>query len=85
MYRAPIYKHAISSSDFVVIRDESGFWIREIDGLYVCGQQLPFVQVHKPDSKLSINICKNLLQVIFIFYNRRTSLVFRFMLKYRNL
>jgi hypothetical protein len=50
MYRAPIFKHQPKNTDFLVIRNSTGIggtnWhIRNIDHLFVAGQQFPSVEI----------------------------------------
>lgn len=43
MYRAPIYQHKVSSTDYLLIRSAKGkLSLRRIDRIYVVGQQVFF-------------------------------------------
>lgn len=43
MYRAPIFPHKLSSTDFLLVRSAKGMLsLRRIDKLYVVGQQVCF-------------------------------------------
>ncbi|KAF2894065.1 hypothetical protein ILUMI_12106 [Ignelater luminosus] len=66
MYRAPIYEHKILPSDFVIIRTRQQYYIREIDALFVAGQECPLYEVPGPNSKRANNFVRDFLQV-FIY------------------
>ncbi|KAI3820284.1 hypothetical protein L1987_07828 [Smallanthus sonchifolius] len=52
MYRAPIYQHKVSSTDYLLIRSAKGkLSLRRIDRIYVVGQQVPHMEVMSPVSK----------------------------------
>nr|KAJ0199510.1 hypothetical protein LSAT_V11C600337300 [Lactuca sativa] len=52
MYRAPIYPHKLSSTDYLLIRSPKGkLSLRRIDRIYVVGQQEPHMEVMSPVSK----------------------------------
>lgn len=52
MYRAPIYPHKVSSTDYLLIRSAKGkLSLRRIDRVYVVGQQEPHMEVMSPVSK----------------------------------
>lgn len=72
LYRAPIYKHKFSPTDFLIIRkrrgDTSGkgalqYFVRRVKTLYVVGQTLPLVGVPTPNSALATDIQKDRLYV----------------------
>ena len=69
MFRAPIFKHNIRSTDFIVGRSTTGqhgstWYIRNIDHLYVVGQTLPSMEVPGPHSRRVTNIAKNRLKMV---------------------
>jgi hypothetical protein len=69
MYRAPIFKHETKSTDFLVIRSSTGVsgtsWhIRNIDNLFVVGQQFPSVEIPGPHSRKVTNAAKNRMKMI---------------------
>ncbi|XP_030762639.1 transcription initiation factor TFIID subunit 1 [Sitophilus oryzae] len=66
MYRAPIYRHQIPSTDFLIIRTRQQYYIREIDSLFVAGQECPLYEVPGPNSKRANNFVRDFLQV-FIY------------------
>jgi len=63
MYRAPIYEHKAPSTDFVVIRTRNSYHIREMDAVYVVGQECPLYEVPGPNSKRANNFTRDFLQV----------------------
>lgn len=66
MYRAPIYSHKVSETEFLVIRNRQQYFIREIDALFVAGQECPLYEVPGPNSKRANNFVRDFLQV-FIY------------------
>lgn len=66
MYRAPIYPHNVQPSDFLVIRTRNTYYIREVDALFVVGQECPLYEVPGPNSKRANNFTRDFLQV-FIY------------------
>ncbi|XP_046390335.1 transcription initiation factor TFIID subunit 1 [Ischnura elegans] len=66
MYRAPIYEHHMPETDFLVIRTRQQYCIREIDSLFVAGQECPLYEVPGPNSKRANNFVRDFLQV-FIY------------------
>ncbi|KAL7002983.1 hypothetical protein U1Q18_004143 [Sarracenia purpurea var. burkii] len=52
MYRAPIFPHKVSSTDYLLVRSAKGkLSIRRIDRLDVVGQQEPHMEVMSPGTK----------------------------------
>ncbi|XP_069701181.1 transcription initiation factor TFIID subunit 1 isoform X2 [Periplaneta americana] len=66
MYRAPIYEHKVHETDLLVIRTRQQYYIREIDALFVAGQECPLYEVPGPNSKRANNFVRDFLQV-FIY------------------
>ncbi|KAJ9586080.1 hypothetical protein L9F63_020277 [Diploptera punctata] len=66
MYRAPIYEHKIPETDFLVIRTRQQYYVREVDALFVAGQECPLYEVPGPNSKRANNFVRDFLQV-FIY------------------
>jgi hypothetical protein len=69
MYRAPIFKHQPKSTDFLVIRNSTGiggtnWYIRNIDNLFVVGQQFPSVEIPGPHSRRVTNAAKNRMKMV---------------------
>ncbi|KYN38772.1 Transcription initiation factor TFIID subunit 1 [Trachymyrmex septentrionalis] len=71
MYRAPLYEHKIPETDFLVIRSRQQYYIREIDALFVAGQECPLYEVPGPNSKRANNFVRDFLQVFIyrLFWN----------------
>lgn len=63
MYRAPIYKHEFPHSDFLVIKSQDQYWIREVETIFTVGQELPIIEVPGPNSKKANNFIRDFLQV----------------------
>ncbi|XP_023247191.1 transcription initiation factor TFIID subunit 1 [Copidosoma floridanum] len=66
MYRAPIYEHKVPQTDFLVIRSRMQYYVREVDALFVAGQECPLYEVPGPNSKRANNFVRDFLQV-FIY------------------
>nr|CAD7591940.1 unnamed protein product [Timema genevievae] len=66
MYRAPIYEQKVPDTDFLVIRTRQQYFIREIDCIFVAGQECPLYEVPGPNSKRANNFVRDFLQV-FIY------------------
>lgn len=74
LYRAPIYWHEVPVTDFLVIRSKnSGYMIRDLNGLFVAGQQCPLVEVPEPNSAKVKNFLKDFLQV-FVYRRYKSCL-----------
>ncbi|XP_052759562.1 transcription initiation factor TFIID subunit 1 isoform X2 [Galleria mellonella] len=63
MYRAPIYEHTLPQTDFLVIRTRQAYYVREVDALFVAGQECPLYEVPGPNSKRANNFVRDFLQV----------------------
>lgn len=63
MYRAPVYRHGFPYSDFLVIKTQDQFWIREVETIFTVGQELPIIEVPGPNSKKANNFIRDFLQV----------------------
>ena len=69
MFRAPVFRQSAKPTDFLVIRNTTGengptWYIRNIDNLYVVGQQFPSVDVPGPHSRKVTTAAKNRLKMI---------------------
>ncbi|KAH0536909.1 hypothetical protein FGG08_006247 [Glutinoglossum americanum] len=69
MFRAPIFKQQAKPNDFLVVRNTTGVggssWhIRNVENLYVVGQELPSVDVPGPHSRKVTTATKNRLRMI---------------------
>ncbi|KAL3880165.1 hypothetical protein ACJMK2_032430 [Sinanodonta woodiana] len=66
MFRAPIYEHKLPETDFLIIRTRQHYYIREINTIYLIGQECPLYEVPGPNSKRANNFIRDFLQV-FIY------------------
>ncbi|XP_077984278.1 transcription initiation factor TFIID subunit 1-like [Glandiceps talaboti] len=66
LFRAPIYRHTMPSTDFLIIRTRIGYYIREVEDIYTVGQVCPLMEVPGPNSKKANNHIRDFLQV-FIY------------------
>ncbi|XP_072748281.1 transcription initiation factor TFIID subunit 1 isoform X2 [Anoplolepis gracilipes] len=75
MYRAPIYEHRIPDTDFLVIRTRQQYYVREMDALFVAGQECPLYEVPGPNSKRANNFVRDFLQVFIyrLFWKSRDT------------
>ncbi|XP_059489774.1 transcription initiation factor TFIID subunit 1 isoform X2 [Neocloeon triangulifer] len=75
MYRAPIYEHNLPESDFLVIRTRNQFYIREVEALFLAGQECPLYEVFGPNSKRANNFVRDFLQVFIyrLFWQSKDS------------
>ncbi|KFB52614.1 AGAP003882-PA-like protein [Anopheles sinensis] len=75
MYRAPIYPHHISETDFLVIRTRNNYFVREVDALFTAGQECPLYEVPGPNSKRANNFVRDFLQVFIyrLFWKSRDN------------
>ncbi|KAJ8464978.1 hypothetical protein OPV22_027530 [Ensete ventricosum] len=64
MYRAPVFPHKVSSTDFLLVRSAKGMLsVRRLDKLYVVGQQEPHMEVLSPGIKTVQNYLVNRMLV----------------------
>ena len=66
LYRAPIFKHHVPETDFLIIRTRNAYFIREVNTVFTVGQELPLFEVPGPNSKKANNFIRDFLQV-FIY------------------
>ncbi|KAH8427848.1 DUF3591 domain-containing protein [Aspergillus melleus] len=69
MYRAPLFQHQAKSTDFLVVRSSttgggSNYYLRNIENLYVAGQQFPSVDVPGPHSRKVTTVAKNRMKML---------------------
>ncbi|OQD67227.1 hypothetical protein PENDEC_c041G00512 [Penicillium decumbens] len=69
MYRAPLFSHQAKSTDFLVIRNSTGaggsnYYVRNIENLYVAGQQFPSVDIPGPHSRKVTTVAKNRMKML---------------------
>lgn len=77
MYRAPIYPQQAKSNDFLVVRSTTGsggsdYYLRNVDNLYVAGQQFPSVDVPGPNSRKVSTVAKNRMKMLVYRLLKRT-------------
>ncbi|RLU17198.1 hypothetical protein DMN91_011267 [Ooceraea biroi] len=74
-YKAPIYEHKIPDTDFLVIRTRQQYYVREMDALFVAGQECPLYEVPGPNSKRANNFVRDFLQVFIyrLFWKSRDT------------
>jgi transcription initiation factor TFIID subunit 1 len=64
MFRAPIYEHKPSDTDFLVVRTSKGnFYVRTVEALFVVGQECPKMEVPAPNSKRANSYLRDRLLV----------------------
>ena len=78
MFRAPIFKQEAKPTDFLVIRNTTGvegptWYIRNIENLYLAGQEFPSVDVPGPHSRKVTTAAKNRLKMVSYRQIRRSS------------
>ena len=69
MYRAPLFHHQAKSTDFLVVRSSTGsggsdYFLRNIENLYIVGQQFPSVDVPGPHSRKVTTVAKNRMKML---------------------
>ncbi|KAJ5595902.1 transcription initiation factor TFIID [Penicillium hetheringtonii] len=69
MYRAPLFPHQSKSTDFLVVRNSTGssgsnYYIRNIENLFVAGQQFPSVDIPGPHSRKVTTVAKNRMKML---------------------
>jgi transcription initiation factor TFIID subunit 1 len=73
LYRAPIFRHDVPETDFLIIRTRNNYFIREVSTIFTVGQQLPLFEVPGPNSKKANNFIRDFLQVFIyrLFYQSK--------------
>ncbi|KAL2814496.1 putative transcription factor TFIID complex 145 kDa subunit [Aspergillus granulosus] len=69
MYRAPLFPHRAKSTDFLIVRSSTGsggsdYYIRNIDNMFVAGQQFPSVDIPGPHSRKVTTVAKNRMKML---------------------
>ncbi|OJJ45376.1 hypothetical protein ASPZODRAFT_134022 [Penicilliopsis zonata CBS 506.65] len=69
MYRAPLFPHQAKSTDFLVVRSSTGsggsdYFLRNIENLFIVGQQFPSVDVPGPHSRKVTTVAKNRMKML---------------------
>lgn len=78
MFRAPIFKQQAKPTDFLVIRNTTGvegptWYIRNVENLYLAGQEFPSIDVPGPHSRKVTTAAKNRLKMITYRQIRRSK------------
>ncbi|XP_077971618.1 transcription initiation factor TFIID subunit 1-like [Styela clava] len=74
MFRAPIYEHKMSPTDFLVIRTRHGYFVRHLPCIFTVGQQCPLMEVSGPNSKKATVHVRDFLQVfIYRLFSKSTD------------
>lgn len=67
LFRAPIFKHPVPQTDFVLVRNtfkgKTKYYIREIPNIYVVGQCFPIQEIPPPSSRKLLHTIKGRVQV----------------------
>ncbi|KAI6182467.1 Transcription initiation factor TFIID subunit 1 [Aphelenchoides bicaudatus] len=61
MYRAPLFKHKMPTTDFILIRCADGLFLRECPNVFVAGQECPLYEVPSPNSKKAAAFSRDFL------------------------
>jgi len=51
LFRAPVVRHNVSTTDFLLVRSKGRFFLREIPAIYAVGQEQPVTEVPAPNSR----------------------------------
>nr|CDS28243.1 transcription initiation factor TFIID subunit 1 [Hymenolepis microstoma] len=66
MFRAPVFQHKTLPSDFLLIRNKNGLYIRKLPIAFTVGQVLPLMEVPGPNSKRANNFVRDFLTVYIL-------------------
>ncbi|AGO13552.1 AaceriAGL330Wp [[Ashbya] aceris (nom. inval.)] len=69
MIRAPVFKHEVSRTDFLLIKSAGNgtgtrFYLRQINHLFTVGQTFPVVEIPGPNSRKVTSMGKNRLRMV---------------------
>ena len=69
MFRAPVFKHNLRPTDFVIVRSSTGtggsqWYLKNFENLYVVGQEFPSVEVPGAHSRKSTDVNKRRLRAV---------------------
>jgi len=75
LFIAPVAKHSVSQNDFLLVKIDNKFYIREIPAIYTVGQLQPKMEVYAPNSRAVSNFSKNRLQAYIyrLFMNKKVD------------
>ncbi|KAF2070503.1 hypothetical protein CYY_008169 [Polysphondylium violaceum] len=64
LYKAPLFKHTASGTDFLLVRSRDGkrWYVRDLGAVYTAGQTLPEVEIPAPNSRSANMVLKSRLQ-----------------------
>ena len=71
MLRAPMVKHQPETTDFLVVKNNGAYYLKEVDSMYLAGQTFPFVKVPVPDKREQKDFERKLLRTFI--YKRLNS------------
>ena len=63
MFRASIFKHKASDTDFLLIRTKFGLFLRHFPAIFLVGQELPLFEVPSPNSKRAKEFNRDFMMV----------------------
>ncbi|KAG9508759.1 Solute carrier family 12 member 9 [Fragariocoptes setiger] len=66
LFRAPVFSHKMTPSDFIVLRSRNSYYLTIVDTIYLVGQQLPLTEVPAPGSGLAKRIDKDLFDAFVL-------------------
>ncbi|KJH47153.1 Bromodomain protein [Dictyocaulus viviparus] len=66
LFRAPIYRHSSQHTDYLLIRNRNGWYIRPCPPIFLVGQECPLYEVPSPNSKRATIFVRDFL-LAFIY------------------
>jgi len=51
IFHAPVFKHKLPATDFLLVRKDDKMYLRKIDYLYTVGQIEPKIEIFSPHSR----------------------------------
>lgn len=66
MFRCPLFYHNTSKTDFLLIRNEDTWCLREVPETFLLGQQCPLIDVPGPNSKKATSFSRDFL-LVFLY------------------
>ncbi|VUZ45277.1 unnamed protein product [Hymenolepis diminuta] len=66
MFRAPLFQHKTLPTDFLLIRNKNGLYIRKVPIAFTVGQEVPLMEVPGPNSKRANNFVRDFLTVYIL-------------------
>jgi transcription initiation factor TFIID subunit 1 len=73
MFRAPIFRHELLPTDFLILRTKQNYHIRNIRNIFTIGQACPLQEVPGPNSKRANIFARDFLQayIFRLFWKNR--------------